>query len=116
MHSTRVKQTCVALAMVELPLCVEAHKSLFLCAVQANNHFCIGQEKDTTGSGWEGSAILHHGSVLQFGCYSFTFSVIDWLKPPSDDCDTANADHITPVVVKHGGDGDDTDVQMEEAA
>ncbi|VDK22183.1 unnamed protein product [Taenia asiatica] len=80
------------------------------------NHFCIGQEKDATGAGWEGSAILHHGSVLQFGCYSFTFSLIDWLKPPSDDGDVASADHNTPVVVKHGGCGDDRDVQMKEVA
>ncbi|EUB64960.1 PHD finger protein [Echinococcus granulosus] len=79
------------------------------------NHSCIGQEKDATGAGWEGSAILHHGSVLQFGCYSFTFSLVDWLKPPSEDDGADNTGHNIPVVVEHGGDGKDTDVLMREA-
>ncbi|KAL5112036.1 PHD finger protein 12 [Taenia crassiceps] len=80
------------------------------------NHFCVGQGKDANGAGWEGSAVLHHGSVLQFGCYSFTFSLIDWLRPPSDDGDATNVDQNTPVVVKHSDTGDDADVQMKETA
>ncbi|CDS40316.1 phd finger protein 12 [Echinococcus multilocularis] len=79
------------------------------------NHSCIGQEKDATGAGWEGSAILHHGSVLQFGCYSFTFSLVDCLKPPSEDDGADSTGHNIPVVVEHGGDGKDTDVLMKEA-
>lgn len=30
--------------------------------------------------GWEGSALLHNGSLLRFGCVSFVFSIVD------DDC------------------------------
>lgn len=26
--------------------------------------------------------MLHHGSILQFGCYSFVFSLIDTTAPP----------------------------------
>jgi hypothetical protein len=28
--------------------------------------------------GWEGSAILQHGSLLKFGCIAFVFSVADY--------------------------------------
>lgn len=27
--------------------------------------------------GWEGTAVLHHGTVLRFGCISFVFSIIN---------------------------------------
>lgn len=27
--------------------------------------------------GWEGSAILSHGSLVRFGCLAFVFSIID---------------------------------------
>lgn len=30
--------------------------------------------------GWEGSALLHNGSLLRFGCIPFVFSIVD------DDC------------------------------
>ncbi|VDQ08380.1 unnamed protein product, partial [Trichobilharzia regenti] len=33
-------------------------------------------------SGWEGPAILRHGSVIQFGCYKFVFGLIDLALPP----------------------------------
>ncbi|CAG0888135.1 unnamed protein product [Darwinula stevensoni] len=32
-------------------------------------------------TGWEGSAVMHHGSVVQFGCLSFVFSI-----PETDGC------------------------------
>lgn len=29
--------------------------------------------------GWEGSAILSHGSLIRFGCLAYVFSVIDFI-------------------------------------
>ena len=31
--------------------------------------------EDGGGSGCEGSALLHHGSLIKFGCLEFVFSV-----------------------------------------
>lgn len=39
-----------------------------------NNVVLVGE---TTRIGWEGSAILNHGSLLRFGCVSFVFSIVD---------------------------------------
>ncbi|CAH8298053.1 unnamed protein product, partial [Schistosoma turkestanicum] len=33
-------------------------------------------------SGWEGPAILRHGSVIQFGCYKFVFGLVNHSLPP----------------------------------
>lgn len=53
----------------------------------------------STGSGWEGSATIHHGSVIKFGCLQFIFSVTDhgrkvapttaMLLPPESNLKTA---------------------------
>ncbi|TGZ65344.1 hypothetical protein CRM22_005897 [Opisthorchis felineus] len=32
---------------------------------------------ETCMSGWEGSAIVRHGSLIQFGCYKFVMSLVD---------------------------------------
>ncbi|RTG81435.1 uncharacterized protein DC041_0008750, partial [Schistosoma bovis] len=32
-------------------------------------------------TGWEGSAILRHGSMIQFGCYKFIFSLVNHSLP-----------------------------------
>lgn len=32
---------------------------------------------DELQSGWEGPAILTHGSLIQFGCVSFVFSIVE---------------------------------------
>lgn len=37
---------------------------------------CTNGVEDLRG-GWEGSAILSHGSLLRFGCVSFVFSIVD---------------------------------------
>lgn len=28
--------------------------------------------------GWEGTALLSHGTLLRFGCISFVFSIVDY--------------------------------------
>lgn len=39
---------------------------------------CIGSNlEEGNRGGWEGSAILNHGSLLRFGCISFVFSIVD---------------------------------------
>ncbi|VDD83765.1 unnamed protein product [Mesocestoides corti] len=45
---------------------------------------CTSQD-DVSDAGWEGAAVLHHGSLLQFGCYSFTFSLVDAANSPLDE-------------------------------
>ncbi|XP_058059951.1 PHD finger protein 12 [Anopheles bellator] len=32
----------------------------------------------TMATGWEGSAILYHGSLIRFGCHGFVFTIIDY--------------------------------------
>lgn len=39
---------------------------------------CGCGEKFNDVTGWEGSALLHHCSLLQFGCLQFVFSVVDF--------------------------------------
>ena len=34
--------------------------------------------EEPSACGWEGSAILNHGSFINFGCLEFTFSVTDF--------------------------------------
>ena len=34
-----------------------------------------GEDEEGGGGGCEGSALLHHGSVIKFGCLEFVFSV-----------------------------------------
>ena len=29
------------------------------------------------GAGWEGTAVLHHGSYIRVGCLQFVFSIVD---------------------------------------
>lgn len=36
------------------------------------------ESSDLQLTGWEGSAILRHGSVVQFGCYKFVLSLVDF--------------------------------------
>lgn len=38
---------------------------------------CNSNNVEDLKGGWEGSAILNHGSLLRFGCVSFVFSIVD---------------------------------------
>lgn len=38
---------------------------------------CTFNNNETLSSGWEGSAIINHGSLLRFGCICFVFSYVD---------------------------------------
>ncbi|KAG1705474.1 PHD finger protein 12 [Nymphon striatum] len=43
------------------------------CGCKASSSSMIGG----SGAGWEGTAILHHGSHIKCGCLQFVFSIID---------------------------------------
>ncbi|KAK5638701.1 hypothetical protein RI129_012996 [Pyrocoelia pectoralis] len=38
---------------------------------------CISTNFETVTAGWEGSAVINHGTLLRFGCVSFVFSIVD---------------------------------------
>lgn len=38
---------------------------------------CCTNIGEASRIGWEGSAVLNHGSLLRFGCVSFVFSIVD---------------------------------------
>ncbi|VEN53238.1 unnamed protein product [Callosobruchus maculatus] len=42
---------------------------------------CCSNSQDELKKGWEGSAILNHGSLLRFGCVSFVFSIVECTSP-----------------------------------
>lgn len=42
-----------------------------------NRMECSCTNTDELRAGWEGSAVLNHGSLLRFGCVSFVFSIVD---------------------------------------
>ncbi|XP_031331009.1 PHD finger protein 12 [Photinus pyralis] len=38
---------------------------------------CAATSYETILAGWEGSAVINHGTLLRFGCVSFVFSIVD---------------------------------------
>ncbi len=43
------------------------------CSCRASGSSLIGG----SGAGWEGTAVLHHGSFIKFGCLHFVFSIVE---------------------------------------
>ncbi|XP_062870286.1 PHD finger protein 12 isoform X2 [Trichomycterus rosablanca] len=55
---------------------------LHTCGCKASGSSLIGG----SGAGWEGTAILHHGSHVKVGCLQFVFSITEFAsKPPKDE-------------------------------
>ena len=54
------------------------------CSCRASGSSLIGG----SGAGWEGTAVLHHGSFIKFGCLHFVFSIVEsattYKKPKSN--------------------------------
>lgn len=53
-----------------------------MCAVDSDRSECqCGAAPSWLGgdlqAGWEGTAVLNHGSLLRFGCITFVFSIVD---------------------------------------
>ncbi|XP_033123294.1 PHD finger protein 12-like isoform X2 [Anneissia japonica] len=63
---------------------MEEEKKTRMCSLNAS-HFdkaCNCKTSSSTfiggsGAGWEGTAVLHHGSLIRIGCLQFIFSVTD---------------------------------------
>lgn len=39
---------------------------------------CKCPGKSLKDCGWEGTALLYHGTLLEFGCLSFVFTITDY--------------------------------------
>lgn len=51
------------------------------CSCKASSSSLIGG----SGAGWEGTALLHHGSYIKLGCLQFVFSVTEFAsKQPKE--------------------------------
>ncbi len=44
------------------------------CSCKGSSSCLIGG----TGAGWEGTALLHHGSYIKMGCLQFVFSITEY--------------------------------------
>ena len=45
-----------------------------------------------SGAGWEGTAVLHHGSYVKFGCLHFVFSIVDCATTASNNFPSKKSD------------------------
>ncbi|XP_068440499.1 PHD finger protein 12 [Clinocottus analis] len=58
------------------------------CSCKASSSSLIGG----SGAGWEGTALLHHGSYIKLGCLQFVFSITEFAsKQPKEEQTTAPA-------------------------
>ncbi|GFO43226.1 PHD finger protein 12 [Plakobranchus ocellatus] len=59
-----------------------AHEASKPCNCKVSSSSLIGG----SGAGWEGTALLHHGSYVKVGCLQFVFSIVDHApeKPRKD--------------------------------
>ncbi|XP_029986088.1 PHD finger protein 12 isoform X2 [Sphaeramia orbicularis] len=58
------------------------------CGCKASSSSLIGG----SGAGWEGTALLHHGSYIKLGCLQFVFSITEFAsKQPKDEPPAAAA-------------------------
>ncbi|KAM8904671.1 PHD finger protein 12 [Spinachia spinachia] len=65
-----------------------------LCSCKASSSSLIGG----SGAGWEGTALLHHGSHIKLGCLQFVFSITEFAsKQPKEEQTTAPATSTTSV-------------------
>uniref|UniRef100_A0A3P8YL51 PHD finger protein 12 n=1 Tax=Esox lucius TaxID=8010 RepID=A0A3P8YL51_ESOLU len=57
------------------------------CNCKASSSSLIGG----SGAGWEGTALLHHGSYIKLGCMQFVFSIAEFAsKQPKEETTTIN--------------------------
>ncbi|XP_054458055.1 PHD finger protein 12 isoform X2 [Anoplopoma fimbria] len=62
------------------------------CSCKASSSSLIGG----SGAGWEGTALLHHGSYIKLGCLQFVFSITEFAsKQPKEEQTTAPATSST---------------------
>ncbi|XP_032363374.1 PHD finger protein 12 [Etheostoma spectabile] len=62
------------------------------CSCKASSSSLIGG----SGAGWEGTALLHHGSYIKLGCLQFVFSITEFAsKQPKEEPTTTSAASCT---------------------
>uniref|UniRef100_A0A7N6AAK3 PHD finger protein 12 n=1 Tax=Anabas testudineus TaxID=64144 RepID=A0A7N6AAK3_ANATE len=63
-----------------------------LCSCKASSSSLIGG----SGAGWEGTALLHHGSYIKLGCLQFVFSITEFAsKQPKEEQTAAPATSLS---------------------
>lgn len=70
------------------------------CGCKASGSSLIGG----SGAGWEGTALLHHGSYIKLGCLQFVFSITEFAskQPKEEDAATAIGCGPTPNPSQQG--------------
>ncbi|XP_054857603.1 PHD finger protein 12 isoform X1 [Eublepharis macularius] len=67
------------------------------CSCKASSSSLIGG----SGAGWEGTALLHHGSYIKLGCLQFVFSITEFAtKQPKGDAAAAALAQDTDLAEK----------------
>uniref|UniRef100_A0A8C3A8Z9 PHD finger protein 12 n=1 Tax=Cyclopterus lumpus TaxID=8103 RepID=A0A8C3A8Z9_CYCLU len=68
------------------------------CSCKASSSSLIGG----SGAGWEGTALLHHGSYIKLGCLQFVFSITEFAsKQPKEDTPSSRDETDTEAVPPH---------------
>ncbi|XP_076842597.1 PHD finger protein 12 [Brachyhypopomus gauderio] len=63
------------------------------CACKASGSSLIGG----SGAGWEGTALLHHGSCIKLGCLQFVFSITEFASRQPKEEEAASVVGCSPV-------------------
>uniref|UniRef100_A0A665WQP2 PHD finger protein 12 n=1 Tax=Echeneis naucrates TaxID=173247 RepID=A0A665WQP2_ECHNA len=71
--------------------------SELLCTCKASSSSLIGG----SGAGWEGTALLHHGSYIKLGCLQFVFSITEFASKQPKEEQTATPATDTETVPPH---------------
>ncbi|XP_070290309.1 PHD finger protein 12 isoform X2 [Salvelinus sp. IW2-2015] len=63
------------------------------CNCKASSSSLIGG----SGAGWEGTALLHHGSYIKLGCMQFVFSIVEFASKQSKEEGNTGTANTTPA-------------------
>ncbi|KAI1293788.1 PHD finger protein 12 [Halotydeus destructor] len=87
---TETKQVTVLPPVTEQVMCASVHSDFKPCKCQTSASMVIS---DRSG-GWEGPALLNHGSHIRIGCAQFVFSIISHVNP--DNVLLSDGDFLPP--------------------
>lgn len=65
-----------------------------VCGCKASSSSLIGGG----GAGWEGTALLHHGSYVKLGCLQFVFSVTEFASKAPKEEEPHPSQHTNPAI------------------
>ncbi|XP_007244829.3 PHD finger protein 12 [Astyanax mexicanus] len=68
------------------------------CSCKASGSSLIGG----SGAGWEGTALLHHGSYIKLGCLQFVFSITEFATKQPKEEEGASAISCSPAPSQQG--------------